>query len=58
MHEVTAEELELEYLRYMQWAQVNLCSKSVFLDQVKEAEVYLSDDIYGSMYSWIYSHFD
>ncbi|XP_037795109.1 dentin sialophosphoprotein-like [Penaeus monodon] len=38
MHEVTAEELELEYLRYMQWAQVNLCSKSVFLDQIKDAE--------------------
>ncbi|XP_063596022.1 putative mediator of RNA polymerase II transcription subunit 26 [Penaeus indicus] len=38
MHEVTAEELELEYLRYMQWAQVNLSSKSVFLDQIKDAE--------------------
>ncbi|XP_042856560.1 dentin sialophosphoprotein-like [Penaeus japonicus] len=42
MHEVTAEELELEYLRYMQWAQVNLCSKSVFLDQVKEAETQIT----------------
>lgn len=38
IHEVTAEELELEYLRYMEWAQVNLCSKNVFLDRIKEAE--------------------
>ncbi|XP_047499572.1 dentin sialophosphoprotein-like [Penaeus chinensis] len=38
MHEVTAEELELEYLRYMQWTQVNLSSKSVFQDQIKDAE--------------------
>lgn len=39
LHEVTNEELELEYLGYLEWAYIDAASQSAFSVQLKELQV-------------------